>query len=316
MSTATASDITSVFFDRTSPRDPRQSYLFAGFAAVSWYNAIELVVLCFVSFKRRGGVYFWSLLLASIAVVPHGLGYFLLFFSKTNRFICVSLISFSWYFMVSGQSIVLWSRLHLVLQNQKVLRGILYMIIINFFVVQVPNTVFLFGTAVAPGPSVYSVAYNIFERVQLVAYLLQEVIISTAYVVETVRMLRLRPQGRPSGILRQLLAINVLILLLDVAVVAMEFTGYYSVQVMFKPVAYSIKLKLEYAILGKLVLVARGPSISGYDYELPSTPHDVDSFPSPQGTSHFVEVHRDTNKSSIPWFGDPSRQPSRTSSAR
>ncbi|KAJ5178711.1 hypothetical protein N7492_001921 [Penicillium capsulatum] len=313
MSTASASEVTSAVINKHAYGDPVQTHLFAAFAAIAWYNAIELVVLCFVSFKRRRGCYFWSLLLSSTSIIPHCIGYVLLFFTDTNRYVCVSLIAFSWYFMVTGQSVVLWSRLHLVLQNTKVLWGILCMIIVDFFLFQVPNTVFLFGTVSVSGPSTYSAGYNIFERIQLVAYLLQEVIISTTYVVETVRLLRLRPQGRPSGILRQLLTINILILLLDIAVVAIEFVGFYSVQVMFKPVAYSVKLKLEYAILGKLVALARGPSISGYDYELPSSTRDIDSLPSSQEPSHLVEVQRDAHrKYSIPWFWDTSRQPSRT----
>lgn len=309
---ASESEVTSAFFGETSSRDPTQSRIFAAFAAIAWYNAIELVVLCFVSFKRHRGCYFWSLLLTSASIIPHCLGYILLFFTNTNRYVCVCLILFSWYFMVTGQSIVLWSRLHLVLQNTKVLWAILCMIIADFFLFQIPNSVFLFGTVSASGPSTFSAIYNIFERVQLVAFFLQEGIISTTYVVETVRLLRLRPQGRPSGILRQLLTINILILLLDVAVVAIEFVGFYSVQVMFKPVAYSIKLKLEYAILGKLVVLARGPSISGYDHELSSSTRDIDS----SQPSQMSEVHHDAHRHhSIPWFWEGSRRPSCVSSA-
>jgi hypothetical protein len=95
------------------------------------------------------------------------------------------------------------------------------------------------------------------ERIQLVGFCLQELVISAIYVWNTLQILRLRPQGRPDAILHQLLIINILILTLDVAVVVIEYVGYYSMQVMFKPVAYSIKLKLEYAILGKLIDISR-----------------------------------------------------------
>jgi hypothetical protein len=76
-------------------------------------------------------------------------------------------------------------------------------------------------------------------------------------VWNTAKLLRLRPSARLSGILHQLLIINIIILVLDVAIVAIEYSGYYAVQVMFKPVAYTIKLKLEYTILGKLVAITR-----------------------------------------------------------
>lgn len=90
-----------------------ESHIFAAFAAIAWYNAIELIVLCFVSFKRHRGCYFWSLLIASTAIIPHCLGYFLLLFpTGVSDWLCITLIVFSWIPMVTGQSMVLWSRLH------------------------------------------------------------------------------------------------------------------------------------------------------------------------------------------------------------
>lgn len=94
----------------------------AAFAAAAWYNSIELVIPRFVSFKRRRGCYFWSLLVSSIGVILNCPGYFLLFFPTwITPYICATLIILGWYAMVTGQSVVLWSRLHLVLQNTEVL---------------------------------------------------------------------------------------------------------------------------------------------------------------------------------------------------
>ncbi|KAL4971877.1 hypothetical protein BDW66DRAFT_145253 [Aspergillus desertorum] len=58
-------------------------------------------------------------------------------------------------------------------------------------------------------------------------------------------------------ILAQLLTMNVVVFIIDFVVVIVEYAGFYAVQVMFKPVAYSIKLKLEYAVLGRLVQIAQ-----------------------------------------------------------
>lgn len=235
-----------------------RAHILTVFAAIAWYNAIELIILCFVSFKRRRGCYFWSLLVSSVSLFPQVLGFVLLFFTNVNPSICVSLIIFSWYGMVTGQSMVLWSRLHLVLQNTKVLRGVLWMIVVDGILFHIPPTVLFYGRVSAP--SVFDRPYNIMERVQLVGFCVQEMVISGIYVWETIKLLRLRPRGRPHGILRQLLAINIAILVLDVSVVVIEYVGFYAIQVMFKPVVYSVKLKLEYAILGKLVTIARGPN--------------------------------------------------------
>ncbi|KAJ5675421.1 hypothetical protein N7462_008318 [Penicillium macrosclerotiorum] len=322
MSPRSASDIADSLIHRYSTGDQVRTYIFAAFAAIAWYNAIELIILCFVSFKRHHGCYFWSLLIASASIVPHCLGYVLLFFpTGVTPWVCVTLIVFSWVTMVTGQSVVLWSRLHLVLQNTKVLWGVLWMIIIDAVLFHTPTIVLLYGTTAEPFSN-WSQGYDIMERIQLVGFCIQELVISGIYVWETVKLLKLRPQGRPHGILNQLLLINIIILVLDIAVVVIEYVGYYAVQVMFKPVAYSIKLKLEYAILGKLVAIARGsyngqelPSSELPSSEMPSSMREIDSFPSSQEQPTQTNYRRNFHRQySPPWFWERSQRSSCTSS--
>jgi hypothetical protein len=40
---------------------------------------------------------------------------------------------------------------------------------------------------------------------------------------------------------------------MDASFVAVQYSGFYAIQVTLKGLVYSVKLKLEYAILGKLV---------------------------------------------------------------
>lgn len=263
MSTATVpGDATSFSLDLSE--DDIEKYVLSAFAGIIWYNAIELIILCFVTFKRYQGCYFWCLLLSSASLIPHALGYmFFLFPLGVSPYASVTLILVPWCVMVTGQSLVLWSRLHLVLQNHKILKGVLYMIIIDAFVFHTPVFVLMYGM-VSPKSHLFVRGYDIMERVQLVGFCLQELVLSGIYVWETAKMLRLRPEPRHKQILVQLLIINIFILILDVAILGTEYAGYYAVQVMFKPVAYSIKLKLEYTILGKLVEIARGTRPAAY----------------------------------------------------
>jgi hypothetical protein len=53
--------------------------------------------------------------------------------------------------------------------------------------------------------------------------------------------------------LYELLLISVIIILLDGSLVGTQYAGLYSVQTTFKALVYSIKLKLEWAILRKLI---------------------------------------------------------------
>ncbi|KGO37077.1 hypothetical protein PEX1_043840 [Penicillium expansum] len=317
MATENANSFASSLIHSYGTSDLTRTGVFAAFAALAWYNAIELVILCLFSFKRWHGIYFWSLLISSVCIVPYCLGFVLLFFPiGVTPWVCVTFIVLGWYGMITGQSVVLWSRLHLVLQNRKLLRGVLSMICIDAVLLHIPTTVLLYGTVAHPATR-WARGYDIMERVQLVCFCVQELIISSIYVWETVKLLRLRPEGRPQGILNQLLVINILILLLDISVVVIEYVGYYAVQVLFKPVAYSIKLKLEYAILGKLVAVARGASDS---QEMDSSTREiyaVSSFPSDRDRPRNLESPmRDRRQYSPPWFweGRSSGHSSSTSS--
>lgn len=302
MATTNANSVATSFISTYGASDIARSGIFAAFAAVAWYNVIELIILCFFSFKRWNGNYFWSLLLSSVCIIPYCLGFVLLFFhTGVTPWLCVTLIVLGWYGMITGQSVVLWSRLHLVLQNRKLLRGVLWMICINAVIFHIPTTVFLYGTVAHP-ESLWGRAYDIMERVQLVGFCVQELIISSIYVWETVKLLRLRPEGRPHGILNQLLVINIIILILDLSIVVIEYVGYYAVQVMFKPVAYSIKLKLEYAILGKLIAIARGRTDSQHvDSSSTRDMTETSSFPSDRPMS-LESPMRDRRQYSPPWF--------------
>ncbi|GIK01946.1 hypothetical protein Aspvir_005987 [Aspergillus viridinutans] len=223
------------------------------FTTIASYNVIELLVLCFSRFKRRD-VYFWTLLVASLGIIPYNLGLILKLSNVVhNNNITLTFASIGWYCMVTGQSMVLWSRLHLLIRSRKLLHGILYMIIVNAFVLHIPTTVLAFGANAPSRPQAFVKGYEIMERIQLIAFFCQEALLSVLYICKTVEFLKTHVRNRYWGILHQLLVINILIILLDASFVAVQYSGFYAIQVTLKGLVYSVKLKLEYAILGKLV---------------------------------------------------------------
>jgi hypothetical protein len=225
------------------------------FSSIALYNAIELFILLFLTFQHYRGLYFWTLLLSvTLGVIPHTVGYILEFFALAPLWLGLTLSTIGFYFMVPGQSFVLYSRLHLVVQNQRVLRFVLWLIIIDAILLLIPTTVLTFATAyVRTVPFIRG--YNVMERMQLAWFCAQEFAISGIYISETIKLLSLMPEKdrRRSRIMYELLAINFVIILLDVGLLLVEYIGYYSLQTTLKPMVYSIKLKLEFGVLGKLV---------------------------------------------------------------
>jgi hypothetical protein len=230
----------------------------ATLAGITWYNAFELMILLFVTFADYRGLYFWSLLISSSAgLLPYSLGFLLKFFNVTDSqpWLPVTLLTIGWWCMVTGQSIVLYSRLHLVLSNQRVLRRVLIMIFVNAIILHIPTTVLTYGTNLASGPALdpYKTGYSIMEKIQMTGFCLQEFIISGLYIWETVRMIRLDPDDAKRKIQYQLLVINLIIIILDIGLLVAEYMNFYIMETMLKGAVYSIKLKLEFAVLGKLI---------------------------------------------------------------
>lgn len=254
----------------------------ATLAGVTWYNAFELVILLFVTFAQYRGLYFWSLLISSsIGLVPYSLGFLMKFFDLTSAtWFPVTLLTIGWWCMVTGQSIVLYSRLHLVISNHRVLRRVLTMIIVDAIALHIPTTVLTYGTNLAKPNAPYIRGYNVMEKIQMTGFCIQEFIISGLYIWETVRMLRLDPDRTKRKIQWQLLIINTIIIILDLGLLVAEYMNYYVMETMLKGAVYSIKLKLEFAVLGKLVHL-----VHNHVWK-------AESFSGPENLPDFVDASR------------------------
>ncbi|KAM5346139.1 hypothetical protein ACJ41O_009144 [Fusarium nematophilum] len=62
---------------------------------------------------------------------------------------------------------------------------------------------------------------------------------------------------------RHLLLVNVIIIILDIPILVLEYVDLYDFQTAYKAIVYSIKLKLEFNILNRLVEMTHGNDPSG-----------------------------------------------------
>jgi hypothetical protein len=234
------------------------------FIALSCYNIAELVVLVAATFRQWRGLYFWSLLATGcLGVVPYSIGFLMKFFTQSDSVLSVTVLTIGWWTMVTGQSVVLYSRLHLVLRDERILRWVLQLIVTNVFLLHVPTTILTYGAnIVRSGDVTWVNGYNVMEKIQLTGFTIQESLLSTLYVIETVKLLRLgadvssRPDAR--GIMYQLIGINCAIIAMDLLLLSLEYADFYAVQITLKGFVYSLKLKLEFAVLGRLVDLIQG----------------------------------------------------------
>ena len=160
---------------------------------------------------------------------------------------------------MTGQAFVLYSRLHLVLSNRSRLRLLFWMIVLNFFILHLPTTVLTFGSNGNIQVEAFASAYTIMEKIQMTGFCIQEAILSGVYLYESAKFLKNDEIRKSRRILHQLIAINIAIVLMDIMLLCLEYAGLYILEIIIKGLVYSIKLKLELAILGQLINYVRRP---------------------------------------------------------
>ncbi|KFY81530.1 hypothetical protein V500_11332 [Pseudogymnoascus sp. VKM F-4518 (FW-2643)] len=224
------------------------------FIGVTWYNSIELIVLILLTFHKYKGAYFWSLLITTVVgVLVHSIGYLIKDFELTTAtWVPVTITTIGWWAMIIGQSFVLYSRLHFVVWDKRILRFVLCMIITNIFLLLVPTTVLTYGSNFSSSNK-YLNAFIIMEKIEIIGVSVQEIIISSFYIYGTSQILKLNPVGENRKIMLQLLGINLIFILMDIGLIATQYSNLFTYQTTLKGMIYSIKLKLEFAVLGKLV---------------------------------------------------------------
>lgn len=228
------------------------------FMAIALYNALELAILIPLTFHRYRSLYFWSLLTSAVfGVAPLSITGGLQFFSLEPVTVSVVVENIAWIMTVPNQSVVLYSRLHLVSQNQTILRIVRWLIALSLVVIVVPTIVLNAGWSYMPQSPSWNRGYFAMERIQVTWFTAQECFISGVYIWNTTRLIRLNPTGdsKRHKILYELLAVNVVVIVMDLALIVLEYLNYYFTQVIFKATVYSVKLKLEFAVLGMLVSI-------------------------------------------------------------
>ncbi|RMJ25227.1 hypothetical protein PHISP_03885 [Aspergillus sp. HF37] len=238
------------------------------FVSIALYNAFELVLLIPLSFRRYRSLYFWALLTSTVlGVIPMALGPTLQLFELAPLWLVMVLSNVGFVAMVPNQSVVLYSRLHLVSQRELILVFVRWLIFFSLLAIVIPTIVLNVGSSYTPQSSEWVRGYNAIERIQLTWFSVQEGLISSVYIWETVRMIKLSPEEdkRRRMVLYELFAINVTAIIMDLSLVILEYLGFYFAQIILKATLYSIKLKMEFAVLGMLVWIVRshnsGPTL-------------------------------------------------------
>ena len=236
--------------------DPVITPILAALAAVALYNVIEIWIQIVSIFKQLWtGLYFWSLVAVTWGIVIVEIGNIAKYFVPQINWVVYCMLTMTGFcLMIVGHSMLLYSRLHLVVHSRSVLRNILIMIAVGSTVCLVPSQMAAFGEN-SPNSAFWLPVFEVTERVQMCWFAVQETIISVTYIFATVKMVSISLSVRKKRVLEFLIWTNVVIICLDAIPLVLQFMNWANVQGFAKTVVYSIKVKLEFAMLGQLMAI-------------------------------------------------------------
>jgi hypothetical protein len=125
----------------------------------------------------------------------------------------------------------------------------------------IPTCVLNWGSLVGHYPQ-FIKGYNIIEKIQMCIFTAQEVVISGVYLAEVRKVMKVICETRAKTMMKQLICMNILVIFLDLGMLSIEFCNLFMIQVTMKSMVYSVKLKVEFAVLSKIVSVVQEKSDS------------------------------------------------------
>ncbi|KAE9961738.1 hypothetical protein EG328_001813, partial [Venturia inaequalis] len=227
--------------DNILPFNPVVYNLIASFHAITFWICFELMIHVFFTFQRRGSLYFWSILLATWAIVMTTIFEVLVLWVVpfSNIVVLGTQRVFS-AFMYSGFSWVLYSRLHLVIQSSKILRIIFWTIVATGVSCNLPGILDICIPSLMRNPKLF----EIFSGTDIV-FSVQEIVLSSVYIYFFYQFARggsLEPRDRAT--LTLLVIAQMVIILSDAATTVLIYIHFYILRMALLPFTYAVKLRL------------------------------------------------------------------------
>ncbi|KAH8662805.1 hypothetical protein BGZ60DRAFT_74905 [Tricladium varicosporioides] len=163
----------------------------------------------------------------------------------------------------------------------------------------------------SPRADTFSTPYSVMEKIQVTGFCIQEFIISGLYVYSTKQILKpgaTFQKKRFRQVMLHLIYVNILVILMDITLLCTEYANLYEIQITFKGALYSIKLRLEFAILNQLRSTISQPGSSYDNYNGNNSARDTSltTFNNPQLPLPLARVYTCSASRQVtsPFVGD------------
>ncbi|OAG15343.1 hypothetical protein CC77DRAFT_463938 [Alternaria alternata] len=242
------------------------THLFIAFGAVAIWSTLTLTIRLLTTMKKRSGIYFYSILIATWGLTIRQVGNYIQFYAPRCPWqVGFTMQQLGWVGMISGFSMVLYSRLTIILESHRARRVVLGMIIFNGCVWHTVMITVLSGmrtTQYAGRPAdtrAWKHVHDRVEKVQVVTFAVQDIILSCLYLRAAYQYLqgRFTQSSKTRSVMCLLLLVQFVAIAFDVAIVFMDFAGYLQLKFIVFSFAYAVKLELEFVALNQLVELSK-----------------------------------------------------------
>ena len=240
---------------------PGEDLVCSGFFALTFYLLIDVNLGIYRAFRRRTGLYYWSMIIGIWACALNCVGLVLDRFKSNATTIWplwTAFVLFGWAVYCPAELLVLYSRLHLINQNLTFQRWLLVYLLCASFVIIVPCLVLNWPAynANSTVSSLWSPRMAISTRADQICFTVLEATISCVYIWDLLKLLKLKSTVRQRRVMRDLVCVNIICISLDCIEVVLVFLNEVSLAFPVQTLSYMLKFKLEFVVLNQLMAVA------------------------------------------------------------
>ena len=247
---------------RFLPWNPLVYCLVAAILAIAYWLVLEITFEVYLTFKRHDVLYFWAILVSTWGVALRAIGWTIQMFDPAaNPYLCTTFLIFGLSAMVTGFSFVLYSRLHLVIRDRRILRIIFVAIVFDAIAFLLPLAVAEYGVT-SNKPYKFIPLIGPAQRLYAIGYFLQEIILGCLYIWTAKRTVLHSYVARKRKTTAVLIGAQVLVILLDIPTMVLAWPSPSMgagviILATLHPAIYAIKLKIELVVLNQLVEIVR-----------------------------------------------------------
>jgi hypothetical protein len=256
----------------------------ACFSAMGLLCCVQMFFLISITFRRRSGLYFWSITGATLAQFCISFSMFLETWVLVDRLpgILYAMSTLGYLFFPVLGYLVLYSRLHLLLASERVLSFALVLIALEWTLAEFPMALLETLSLFYPDSNKIATAYKLSWEFEEALYPAVDLVLCSLYVLQVKRMWG-HSEDRTKGVLRQVIVMTALLILMDMSWIviqnasndnwadAVEVSSFH--QIGTRPLANEhksflmpVKLQAEMYILNMLTILSRAKLTEAQSY--------------------------------------------------